>query len=527
VKSIVKKELPHNIYSIDDVDVWRNDFIYPLPLSVDNVIDEKITRLIYGEYCNLENDSKSLFKIASSFLYIESFTFLKKMMIAFKMKQSPELTFVMTNHRVPDEITFSAQSNTFNIYRGETEVTFPTFEILTRMHKENMNPFWKRMARRVKWVFIYNSTLSFKRSGIMLYSLNPLAKKFIDKNCQCSYLISTEEIFRKSLKYVRKGHLKPDITASVKRFIFNLNETFKEVLATDIPYSILEKYENNLYDLFELIEFDLVQARGYFEGLRPDVRLYTGTAQYFTRIVSEVVREQGGKVTGFPHGGGLSGCIMNHLTFTEFATCDFFFCNHEKEAQEYRKYPMINDVSFTVQNGIEGSLLNIDISGNEVLDLEKISKVMYVDNSIPGDEYQYSLRSDLVQLDLQLTIIDILLLLKKEVIFKIKPKARFKGRNFNHLGYYGKKIQYTITPFTQVLHKADLFVFEVVGSSALYEAMVLTKKPIILFYSGYPKLTTSFKKVLLKRCYVINCYEDHRNRLRFDVNELRKILSLS
>ena len=98
---------------------------------------------------------------------------------------------------------------------------------------------------------------------------------------------------------------------------------------------------------------------------------------------------------------------------------------------------------------------------------------------------------ELVKFDFQIEVLKYLLGLKKKVVFKNYPKTTYLNRDFNHFNYFKGKVEYENRPFTEVLHQADLFVFEVVSSSALHEAMTLTKTPIILLHQGFPFLLES------------------------------------
>lgn len=146
---------------------------------------------------------------------------------------------------------------------------------------------------------------------------------------------------------------------------------------------------------------------------------------------------------------------------------------------------------------------------------------MYVALNYYYDTYAYGMRADIQGMDLQLRIIEFFLRLQKQIVFKNRPKTAMLSEQFNHFGYFGERVRYTATPFTRVLHEADLFIFEGVGSTALYEAMSLTDTPIILFKPLVPKCTPAFTEMLQKRCRLIDLHEDQNNRLCFDEQTLR------
>jgi len=189
----------------------------------------------------------------------------------------------------------------------------------------------------------------------------------------------------------------------------------------------------------------------------------------------------------------------------------------------------IKEISFRVIKDLGESPLNISKSrfkSSETIDLSKVQTIMYLNYSYWYDNYGFGTRSDVRGLDLQLRVIEFLISLNRRIIFKLRPKTAMLSKDYKHFDYFDDRVEYTAIPFTEVLDKAELFVLEGLGSSALHEAMTLTTKPIMLFKPPVPKCTPDFEKMLKSRCYVVDLYEDERNRFWFDEAHLRRLFGI-
>jgi len=522
------KKMPFNIYSIKDIDEWRKNFFYPVSMKVGETIEVELCRILIDEYRHFKNDLKVHYRIASKHLCLETFNVLMKLVMAHEMREYDGVEFILTNHRLPDDVELPARCNTFELYKEGEDIQFSWLDLAYLDDYHYNVPLWKKVGRRAKSVLRLREIPRMCRTRAAVMNPNDCTRKYVmDHYGNIPYVLYPMEIFKTRWRG-RTDH-EPEISAFATRLASAVDSIFGEITGSSVPRKILQKYEKVVCDYFSRIEFDLNQARRFCTKLPHGVNFYTGTAKYFTRIVSEAVRERGGQVTGFPHGGGLSRLVWPALSFVEFATTDRFACLDQGEADSYRKYPTINDVEFPVIKGLGESILNIDRSRfktNSWVNLSKVSTIMYVSTGFFYDRFDYGVPSDTQRLDLHLKIIDFLLALNKKIILKNRPKTAYLSKEYSHFGYFGDRVEYMITPFTQVLDKADLFILEGIGSSALYEAMTLTRTPIILFRLGFPKCTPGFDDLLRKRCYVVDLYEDDRNRLCFDELHLRKIFGL-
>lgn len=525
------RKVPFNIYSIQDLEEWRNSFTYPVSSRLSELVNERVCSLLVDRYGRLRDGLKTSFRIASKALYIETYNLLMKTIIACTMRQDRACEFVLTNHLVPEDVRLADRNTTYELYRGSEDVLFPDLRLEYDDRPFRSIPYWKKLGKHAMEAMKWNRR---PRPGncnrTMIMGPNACTLKYAKLREEKSpYLLYPELIFGMSRIEGKRSSMEADVSALASDLGEEMSSLFTEVTGTPISRRILASYSSAIEGLFKRIPSDLTQARPFCRGMPSDVKLYTGTAKYFVRVMGEAVREIGGEVTGFPHEGGLSGLSMPYLSFTEFATCDQFVCFDEKEAEDYGKYRLINKVNFPVVQGLGESILNMDPSRlhrGATIDLKDVSSIMYVNLAYWYDSYTYGTRSDLQGLDLQLRILDFLVSLGKRIIFKLRPKTAYLSKQYDHFGYFKGSVDYTAIPFPDVLDQADLFVLEGVGSTALYEAMTLTSKPIILLKQSVPKCTALFEEMLRKRCYVVDLHEDDRNRLCFEEESLKRAFGL-
>ena len=523
--------MPFNIYSIDDIDEWRNQFIFPISLDVGERIEKNICEFLISEYRRFHPDFKIHFRIASKTLFLELYDLLMKFAMAFRMRSHEEIDFVHTNHRCPEDAILPSRCESFQIYEGNYDIEFRNLRLVyDDQYYLNISP-WEKIAKR-----IYN-----------IFELPPHAKSddnrpylIVPNACSLKYariyfkkrpfLIRPELVFNIGNGNNTSFHIEKAFDNFSERAVEFTRALFWDICNEELPAILLETLRLAILNQFNRISSDLGQARKYCERLPKNIHLFTSTAKHYIRTISEVIRERGGRVTGFPHEGGLSGLVLPSLVFTEFATCDEFICFDEKDAHDYKKYDKINDVQFPVAAELGESPLNIEANRfktRQSIDLTKVKAIMYVAYGAHYDNYGSATRCDIQGIDLQFRILEYLIGLGKKVVFKNRPKTAYLSDQFDHFGYFNDRVEYTATPFTDVLEEADLFIFEVISSASIYEAMTLTKKPIILFKTKIPRCTPEFEKMLNKRCYVVDLYEDERNRLNFNAEILNRIFGLN
>lgn len=523
----MRKRIPYNIYSIEDIDEWRKDFFYPLSSDVRYSVMKSICSALLEEFQALNSDREVYFRIASKALFLDSFDFLMKLITAHRMRSFSDVEFILTNYRCPHDVTLPERCVGHEIYRGSQDIVFPDL-LLTRDDEVYRSiQSWKFIVRRMTNLLRQGMRPRGRINNSLMITPNQYSRKYLkNRYGELPFMIRPELLFRMDLSDQDGLDRKSTFQDISSHLALGMDQFFREIAGDNIPEGILNKYEDAVNGQFVRVACDLAQAKRFFSRWPSGLRLYTGTAKYYARIVSEAIREKGGTVTGFPHGGISSGLDLPLLSFTEFATCDRFVCFDERDVDDYSRYPKINEISFPVVKDLGESPLNISRSrfrSSETIDLSKVQTIMYLNYSYWYDTYAIGTRSDVQGLDLQLRVIDFLISLNRRIIFKLRPKTAMLSRAYKHFDYFGDKIEYTAIPFKEVMEVAELFVLEGLNSTALHEAMTLTDKPILFLKPPNPKCTVDYNEILRKRCYVVELKEDSRNRLCFDEVDLRRL----
>jgi len=511
------KSIPHNIYSIANIDQWRETFSFPLSATVCPKLHVKMSSFLFEAYNEFPDELRVHYRIATKHIYSDTLQLLMRLTMAESMRQTAAARFVLTNHRCPAHFSLG-RNMTFDLYLGKDEVVFDAFEETVRQSsclRRRPHPLLKYLLKRLKG----HNVVPLEKADYVTVDPNSTVDTWIGKRPAAA--IDFEDVFK------RHGDLTP--SEKQRRPFAHLADRLQDFIVSEfdaitggsVSERVLSQYRDMLYAYFGLIAQHLEQARVFFDHvhLRQGITFCTGTAKHLVRVISEAARERGARVIGFPHNGGDSHTSLPALPFAEFACCDAFACFDEHERGGLRTYRTLEPVDFEVIEQVCQSVWETDeqwIDRPLAIDLNRVETIMF-----PGAAYFYdnpilTVPADTVLFDLDLKILEFLLSLKRRVVYKVRGKTQYLHNGFNHFNYFKDRVVYDDTPFRKVMQTADLLVFNVFSSSALCEAMTFTHKPIVLFYSGHPRPTAGFERVLGKRCYIVNLQEDGRNRLCFD-----------
>jgi hypothetical protein len=124
---------------------------------------------------------------------------------------------------------------------------------------------------------------------------------------------------------------------------------------------------------------------------------------------------------------------------------------------------------------------------------------------------------DAIHLNWQIEVAETLQKLPVELICQPHPEGLFKGRPHPLEGVATT----TRGDFDEQLGRADLFVFDYLSTTALWEAAACTDVPIVFLDVGAGKLTPAVAKLFRERARVIEVKHDEHNRPILDVEALR------
>lgn len=252
----------------------------------------------------------------------------------------------------------------------------------------------------------------------------------------------------------------------------------------------------------------------------------TAGSQYI-RAFSTAVRNEGGKITGFPHGYFISHHSGSRLSFHELSTVDEFVSFFPGNIDLYRRnmalnpIPRNNKVEILTDNTQDLKVIWDSYKAKPVPD--KIKTVMLLELSFISEWTGYYVADVMVNYQFYYELCKTLSRNGYNIIFKRRPKdISWEGLNiFENI----PNLKITYDPFESpgVAEQADAVIVQYGCSSTLYYAMC-TNRPVIYVDAGWEPWFPDVYKSLEKRCSILHCKYDERNRTVFDEKELIAIL---
>ncbi|MGE4297187.1 MAG: hypothetical protein AB7E47_04085 [Desulfovibrionaceae bacterium] len=518
-----------NIFSIDDVARWRETFSWPVLTNELRDIELAVHKSLVATIRGADGNARIAGRLAAGWLYTQLTDWIALALFVDRACKDG-VEFVFTNCRL-DNGSVPAKNMLADVAGGAS----PQFQFFDRFFNEiylRKSPFlMRRLRQSASWVKQQQrlNPKGFFSGKTLVVHPNPDVLSYVAKKGISFRLIRVSKYFETySLETVQKvvldaGHKKmcADIVKSVSDISF-------EYIGKPYPTEWNAIFVEGVERLIKLITLDL----GRLSRVLPDFsgkEILTGThGNYFTRLISHVIRSKGGNVVTFPHGGGSTGVFWNKFPLTEFEIPNEFALYGDKELVSAMRYETIdNNVTFRMCKGVMPSVLErADGFQRPPIELDAINTVMYVAPGYFGDRQGAQVIPEVVHFDLELRIVEYFLSLGKRVIYKLRPKTRLYGKGFRLLEYFeNKNVIFEERPFSNpdVYNATDLFVFSKVSSTALYEAIHLTNTPILLYLTGSPSITDEFIK--MNRVHVCDLFHDERGRLLFDAPELTRKLA--
>jgi len=253
------------------------------------------------------------------------------------------------------------------------------------------------------------------------------------------------------------------------------------------------------------------------------LELWTGTGgNYIARLCRAAVRREGGRITGFDHGGNSHiHADLAPLHVHELSLCDHFVTDTPEKAALLTQ-GVDTDLSL---DGRPPRIMAAARGGVPVLrstGMRSIRTVMYVTTAFVG-ETQYPLQPllpDPVYADWQGRLVNALHATGVRVLVKQHPEGLRKGEplvmsaNGTYIG--GR--------FDEVAHQADAFIFDYPATSTLGEA-ITSEKPVIFVDLQLADWNPQVRADFERRCAIVPCPPDSWNRPMVDTDALAAALA--
>ena len=488
---------------------WQREFVWPVSW-LDFLELEKKTRGVLNRHLSTaRNEALRNLILIDYKIFIEYANFLHTLLVLKKAGAPPLISQAsgylkgMIDNEVP----------------GEKIIAIP------KIKKIFFLKYWLRYVV----LFLKNNKFRLYNPAMPnVYLLDESHSRYTIEHLQRKYLgniftVSFSRLYQASEKYKVSQEEYFEIDVLVKSIV-------AEVLALAVRYDValsLKQYEylvsfsRNLfvstYELFKSVEKQIAK-----KNIK---HLFIGSNNsLISRIISVAVRQEGGKVYGFTHGEPLI-YDWDKISWLELTLNDEYFEYTRRLASTLQRttnlFPPPNGNRVEIKNLATDFFKKIYRNSKTASTPIQIKKVMFVANEYVREGYlsQVSSFPNPIQLDFELKLMRILLNAEFEVLYKRHPGGALKGKTID---FFPKQVQVIDSPFEEVLHDADLFIFSHSRTSTFGPALC-TNKPIIILDGGWESFHPEVRKDLEKRCVFVKA-EFVDNRINIDEAELLRAI---
>jgi len=396
---------------------------------------------------------------------------------------------------------------------------------------KQIKPLLKRLAKNV----IYNSrpieyiARNNKEKLKACGSIGPLMRQYIKSLPYRVDFTSQDDWLPKNRFYIIPKKEKDDI--------IKISQSIVDGLILIAEKNNIELSGNYITYLTRLTHNRLSDAATMLHLLRNSIRkdpkqvlLLQNFGNAIHRSLCIVLRECGGKIISFNHGGQIGLFYNASSLFSEFAISDKFVTYTSKSAELYEKikvtHRLLKNNKVEILSAESSEYLNLwKIHGKNPVP-KRIKSVMIV-GSI-HNQYQMRRPQDagnfsLIHLDLELRVIKAIGNAGYKVFYKAHPLTIPMARDFfkDNAEVIFKGV------FEDYLDKVDAFLFISIQTTA-FNIALCTNKPVIAFRMVEEpfKPFSEVMELLGKRCKFVNSNFDERSRIAFDEKELLGALSI-
>lgn len=530
----VKHLFPLWLHAIEDVRGWRPDFFWPLSMAELRDLEGVVLERYLHEARTASGDASLVMRIVSTWVFGRLVDWAAAVVVMQRLQQDHHglLPFVGGADKVVGHE--SVDWNKIFSIGGPPAEELEDFRVYLvspgALHQRRGLTVRNMLSRlRLQMRFSPEGMLG---AGNVAVNANPDAFSYLASLGEAFVLCPIHRFFRNySVQEIASHSLNRASLFVVESIVSLLDDIVSRFGVEPLEERQRRFFQSAVRWLVVLVELDLASARCKASFFR-EKRVFSGTGgNYFTRLLNAVAQEEGATVMGFQHGGGSSCIYFPKFALTELEFADEFVVYDEKEGEIYKKYSTIKKktaIMKLVGGGTVSVLGTSKGASKPVADFSLLHTVMYVaPGYFPGRQGAQVI-PDLVHLDLEIRIIEYFLQRGVKVIYKKRPKSREQDVEAILRNYFaGQSLFFEDRPFShqEVMAGADWFVFSKAASTALYEAMKETDKPIVLFHPGIPKLQESFLEQ--GRIEFVALRQDARNRLVFDAEALDRQLNRS
>jgi hypothetical protein len=255
----------------------------------------------------------------------------------------------------------------------------------------------------------------------------------------------------------------------------------------------------------------------------PDIpKSYWGGSggHYASRLISLECSRRGGNVVRADHAGTIGFLNLQEIfASVEFSVASKYVVATPRHAElviETGATDLIAPVRQVEIVGGPGYSHIRDLKFSATRNIHPRPRVMYL-SSFSNSETKSATHylSQIVYQDWSIRLTKKLSEMPIDLVCKPHPDFRYPGTR-HPLSLYAK---ISSAPFEEVIDDADVFIYDCINSTAFWE-IVCTNKKVICIDVGFASATDEAKKILNRRCTMLETTNDSSNRLQIDNEEL-------
>jgi len=255
-----------------------------------------------------------------------------------------------------------------------------------------------------------------------------------------------------------------------------------------------------------------------------DKNIYAGTgANYYTRVLGQVAKDQGGHLHCFEHGEGKFLYNSSETDYTELGVADRFYTFTNESRKLFEKRVTNSTLIFDEKKFIATKIGAAHLKFNKNKTMNKIfnyKKIIYVCKSFLGNKVSTEVRvHDTVYLEWQQYICTQLCQKGFDVFIKYHPGTILLNKKFEII----KNVTYLYGHLSQYLDEDCTFLIDHPMSTTFGE-LLLANKQVVFIKMIHPDMHDEVFCDLEKSINVIEAFYDENNRIRVDIESLNAIL---
>jgi len=376
---------------------------------------------------------------------------------------------------------------------------------------------FKMILRWLKYNFQLNRFVLNANQFIVVENPNQEMKNYSNSLKKSIYFL--DENYFLPVSKLPSNAIEKRVKVVALKFINGVNKLLKHkgVSCNDeFLEPILKNLESEIQNTLD-INYYLAKT---INKIKNKTLLIRNSGNMLIRLISLAHKRSGGKVVGFSHGNNVGTLSDSSATSILMGVTNTFVTSNkyskdllDLSVKDHLEGKVSIEV-FSDPNGYFQNMYNILVNDRVP---SSINNIMVIE--FPLSPWQYSWK---IHLDLNIRRAKVI---KKNKNIKLILK-KHPDRLLESKGVYDEYYDEMIThPFESVYDLADLYIFSEISTTTFGFAL-MTNKPIMIFSNSLDQTSPDARKLLKKRCIVIDSWYSDEGKWMFDSQSMLEAISL-